>query len=88
MGQKIIFWVFAGLVASWLTSRLMAGRGYGPIMDFVAGLVGALAGGFMMSHFFGEGPGDLFYSVVVAGIGGVILTVLLRLIARSRFRNN
>jgi uncharacterized membrane protein YeaQ/YmgE (transglycosylase-associated protein family) len=87
MGQKIIFWVFAGLVASWLTSRLMVGRGYGPIMDFVAGLVGAIAGGFLMSHFFGGGPGDLFYSVVVAGIGAVVLTVLLRLIARGRFRN-
>jgi uncharacterized membrane protein YeaQ/YmgE (transglycosylase-associated protein family) len=87
MGHGFIFWILVGLIAGWLTGKLMSGEGYGPIMDIVVGILGALAGGFLMSHLFGAGPGGFMYSIVVAVIGAVILTVLLRLVTKGSVRN-
>ena len=87
MGHGFIFWVLVGLIAGWLTGKLMSGNGYGAIMDIVVGILGALAGGFLMSRVFGAGPGGFLYSIVVAVIGAVILTVLLRLVTKGSVRN-
>jgi len=46
MGHGIIAWIIIGLIAGWLTGKLMKGSGFGAIMDMVVGLVGALIGGF------------------------------------------
>ncbi len=85
VGHGIIWWIVVGLIAGWLTGKLMSGGGYGAIMDIIIGIVGALIGGFIMSHVFNADPsGGLIYSIVVALIGAVILTFLLRLITRGR----
>ena len=87
MGHGFIFWILVGLIAGWLTGKLMSGEGYGPIMDIVVGILGALAGGFLMSHLFGAGQGGFLYSIIVALIGAVILTALLRLVTKGNVRN-
>ena len=88
MDHGIIFWIIAGLIAGWLTGKLMKGDGYGPFMDIIIGIIGALVGGFLMSHLFGaSAQGGLIYTVIVAVIGAVILTVILRLITGGRTRN-
>ena len=46
----LIWWVIVGLIAGWLTGKLMSGGGYGPLMDIIIGILGAMAGGFIMSH--------------------------------------
>ncbi len=85
MGHGIIWWIIVGLIAGWLTGKIMGGGGYGAIMDIVVGIIGALVGGFIMSHIFGAAAsGGLIYSIVVAVIGAVILTFLLRLVTRGR----
>jgi uncharacterized membrane protein YeaQ/YmgE (transglycosylase-associated protein family) len=55
-------------------------------MDIVVGILGALAGGFIMSHLGFAGSGGLIYTIIVAVIGAVILTLLLRLLTRGRVR--
>ena len=45
MGHGIIAWIIIGIIAGWITGKLMSGGGYGVIMDMVVGLLGALAGG-------------------------------------------
>lgn len=89
MGHGIIAWIIIGLVAGWLTGKLMKGSGFGAIMDMVVGLVGALIGGFLSSHlgFGGVGEHGLIMSIVIAVIGAVILTLLLRLITGNRSAN-
>ncbi len=88
MGHSILFWIIAGCIAGWLTGKIMSGSGYGFIMDMVVGLVGALVGGFLMTHILGAAAsGGLIYTVVVAVVGAVILTVLLRLVTGGRARN-
>jgi uncharacterized membrane protein YeaQ/YmgE (transglycosylase-associated protein family) len=64
----------------------MSGGGYGPLMDIVIGIVGAVAGGFIMSHLGYAGSGGLIYTIVVAVVGAVLLTLLLRLVTRGRVR--
>ncbi len=89
MGHGIIAWIIIGLIAGWLTGKLMKGSGFGAIMDMVVGLAGALIGGFISSHLGLGGVGDhgLVMSILIAVIGAVILTLLLRLITGNRSAN-
>lgn len=88
MSHGFIWWIIVGLIAGFLTGKLMKGSGFGALMDIVVGIVGALIGGFIMSHLFGEASsGGLIYSVLVAIGGAVILTFLLRLVTGNRANN-
>src|SRR5665213_2123535 len=49
-GHGIIAWIIIGIIAGWLTGKLMKGSGYGVIMDMIIGLIGALIGGFISSR--------------------------------------
>ena len=88
MGHGIIAWCIIGLIAGWLTGKLMKGSGFGFLMDMVVGLIGALIGGFVSSHLGlgGVGQHGLIMSIVIAVIGAVILTWLLRLVTGNKTR--
>jgi uncharacterized membrane protein YeaQ/YmgE (transglycosylase-associated protein family) len=80
----IISWIVVGLIAGWLTGKLMGGPGKGALMDIIIGLVGALAGGFIVSLFGLRPEGGLIYTIIVAVIGAVVLTWIYRkVISRS-----
>ncbi len=74
----IIYWLCVGFIAGWLTGKLMGGPGKGVLMDIIVGLVGALAGGFLMSLVGFQPEGGLIYTVIVAVIGAVVLTWIFR----------
>ena len=82
----IIWWIIVGLIAGWITGKLMSGGGYGALMDIVIGIVGAIVGGFIMQKLGYAGSGGMLYTILVAVLGAVILTLLLRLITRGRVR--
>ncbi len=78
----IIWWLIVGLIAGWLTGRIMGGGG-GVLMDIILGLVGALAGGFLMSLLGFKAEGGLIYTIIVALIGAIVVTWIYRkLVAR------
>jgi uncharacterized membrane protein YeaQ/YmgE (transglycosylase-associated protein family) len=85
-GHGLIAWIIIGVIAGWLTGKLMRGSGYGFIMDMVVGLVGALLGGFLSSHLGmgGVNVHGMIMSIIIAVIGAVVLTALLRLITGRR----
>jgi uncharacterized membrane protein YeaQ/YmgE (transglycosylase-associated protein family) len=89
MGHGFFAWIIIGVIAGWLTGKVMKGSGFGFIMDMVVGLVGALLGGFLSSHlgFGGVGEHGLIMSIVIAVIGAVILTLIVRLISGNRSAN-
>jgi uncharacterized membrane protein YeaQ/YmgE (transglycosylase-associated protein family) len=89
MGHGIIAWIIIGLLAGWITGKLMKGSGFGFIMDMVVGLIGALIGGFLASHLGLGGVGEhgLIMSIVIAVIGAVLLTWVVRLVSGGRERN-
>jgi uncharacterized membrane protein YeaQ/YmgE (transglycosylase-associated protein family) len=80
----IISWLFVGLIAGWLTGKIMGGPGKGVLMDIIVGLLGALAGGFLMGLCGFSPEGGLIYTVIVAVIGAVILTWLFRKLSAAK----
>ena len=76
----IIWWIIVGLIAGWITGKLMKGSGYGAIGDTIVGIIGAIIGGFIMRALGFAGRGGMIYTIIVAIIGAVILTLILRLI--------
>jgi uncharacterized membrane protein YeaQ/YmgE (transglycosylase-associated protein family) len=89
MGHGIIAWIIIGLLAGWITGKLMKGSGFGFWMDMIVGLVGALIGGFLSSFigFGGIGQHGLIVSIIIAVIGAVLLTWVVRLVTRNRKAN-
>lgn len=82
----LITWIILGGLAGWLAS-LITRSSSGVFMDIVLGIVGALAGGFIMSFFGQPGvTGFNLYSIVVAAVGAVILIWLGRLLTRGDTR--
>ncbi|MFZ0630559.1 MAG: GlsB/YeaQ/YmgE family stress response membrane protein [Acidobacteriaceae bacterium] len=89
MGHGLIAWIIIGLIAGWLTGKLMKGSGFGFLMDMVVGLIGALIGGFISAHlgFGGVGEHGLIVSILIAVVGAVILTWIVRMITGNRKAN-
>jgi uncharacterized membrane protein YeaQ/YmgE (transglycosylase-associated protein family) len=87
MGHGIIAWIIIGLIAGWITGKLMKGSGYGALMDIVVGVIGALIGGFLATHLGFGGAHGLTMSIIIAVIGAVILTLIVRLITGNRSAN-
>ncbi|HEX3987630.1 MAG TPA: GlsB/YeaQ/YmgE family stress response membrane protein [Acidobacteriaceae bacterium] len=89
MGHGLIAWIIIGLIAGWLTGKLMKGSGFGFLMDMVVGLIGALIGGFISAHLGlgGVGQHGLIVSILIAVVGAVILTWIVRLFSGNRKAN-
>ncbi len=79
----ILMWILVGLVAGWLTGKIMKGSGYGFFVDILLGIAGALLGGFIASHIGLDAHGGFLYSTLIAVGGAVILVAILRLIKRA-----
>ncbi len=88
-GHGLIAWIIIGGFAGWITGKLMKGSGFGFFMDILVGLIGAVIGGFLASHLGigGVGQQGLIMSIVIAVIGAVILTWIVRLISGNRSAN-
>jgi uncharacterized membrane protein YeaQ/YmgE (transglycosylase-associated protein family) len=80
----ILWWIIVGLIAGWITGKLMKGTGYGTLMDIVVGIVGAIIGGFIMRALGFSSEGGMIYTIIVAVIGAVILTLIIRLVTGRR----
>lgn len=44
----LLLWILVGWLSGWLGGRSLEGKGYGPSMDVVMGIGGAVAGGLLM----------------------------------------
>jgi uncharacterized membrane protein YeaQ/YmgE (transglycosylase-associated protein family) len=82
MEMNILWWIIVGLIAGWATGKIMKGSGYGAIMDILLGIAGAVVGGYIMQALGFSGQGGLIYTILVAILGAVLLTWLVRLITR------
>lgn len=89
MGHGLIAWIIIGVLAGWITGKLMKGSGFGFWMDMIVGLIGALIGGWISSAlgFGSTGEHGMIVSIIIAVIGAVVLTVILRLITGNRRTN-
>src|SRR5256884_9930934 len=85
----IIAWIVLGLIAGVLAKMIMPGRDPGGIIvTILIGIAGALVGGFVFSLFGGGGVNGVNVgSILVAGVGGLILLGLYRVLAGRRRRD-
>ncbi len=82
-GIGLLGWIIVGLVAGWLAHMVMGSGGGGLVQDLIVGLVGALVGGFIIGFFVNASYG-LIGSIVVAFIGALILTAIVRAVSGGR----
>jgi uncharacterized membrane protein YeaQ/YmgE (transglycosylase-associated protein family) len=85
--MHLLWWIVVGLIAGWATGKIMRGSGYGPFIDIVIGILGALVGGWIMRAVGFRGQGGLIYTVLVATGGAVLLTWLSRFIIGPRAKH-
>jgi uncharacterized membrane protein YeaQ/YmgE (transglycosylase-associated protein family) len=74
--------VLIGILAGWIASHLVKGRGMGLWMDLVVGIVGAILGGFVFG-LLGIAAYTLLGRLVMATFGAVLLLLLVRAIQRA-----
>jgi len=73
----LLAWILIGAVVGWGTGRVLQGNGYGPFMDTLMGVGGAVGGGFVMrSTNLVGGYGGTIVTTLVAIIGAALLTLL------------
>lgn len=75
--MSILGWIFFGLIAGFIASRIVGAQGQGCMIDIALGLVGAVVGGGLFS-LLGE---HIFFqfslkSMLVAIIGAIVVLVL------------
>ena len=88
MGHGLIAWIIIGVIAGWLTGKLMKGSGFG-FSHGHGGRFGRRAGGRISHHAYGPGrsrSARVVMSIIIATLGAVVLTFLLRLITGNRRR--
>jgi uncharacterized membrane protein YeaQ/YmgE (transglycosylase-associated protein family) len=76
--------IIIGVIAGWLTGRLMKGGGYGFWGDLLLGLIGSVVGGWLSSILLGVDltSGFNLTTLVVSVIGAVIVVAIYRLATR------
>ena len=69
--------IFIGVAVGWGAGRALEGNGYGPFMDVVMGIGGAVASGFLMRSAGFVGFAGTILTSIVAVIGAALLTILV-----------
>ena len=85
--MHLLWWIIVGLIAGWVTGKIMRGSGYGPFVDIVIGIAGAIIGGWIMRAIGFKGQGGTIYTILLAIGGAIVLTWLYRLVIGHKGEN-
>ena len=81
----ILSWIILGAVAGWVTGRVLRGNQYGPWMDVIMGIAGALGGAFLIQYGF-PGRNETVSTALSAILGAVAVTVIAAFVnGRKRY---
>jgi len=73
----IVAWIFVGLIAGFLASKVVNRSGEGMVRDILLGVVGAIVGGWIFNAMGQPGVSGInLYSVLVAFVGGVVVLII------------
>lgn len=86
--MSIIAWLLVGLVAGWIANMIMSSGAGGLVADLLLGIVGAIAGGFIMGLVTGRDyvNGFNLESVLVSVLGAIIVIAIYRAVTRQTLR--
>jgi uncharacterized membrane protein YeaQ/YmgE (transglycosylase-associated protein family) len=82
--MQLLFWMIDGLVAGWLTGKMMSDQGRDLLMDTIMGVAGAVGGGFLLNVAGLPVQGKMIYTSLAAILGAVVLTTLSRVATGRR----
>ena len=83
--MSIIAWIFLGLIAGYVASKLVNKQGEGFFLDIALGIVGAIVGGFFFTRMGATGvTGFNLHSMFVAMVGAVAVLVVYHAVFRAR----
>ena len=72
----LLAWIALGAVVGWGTGKVFQGNGYGPFMDILTGIGGAVVGGLLMRSAGFVRYGGTVTTALVAMVGAVLVTML------------
>ncbi|HEV1994168.1 MAG TPA: GlsB/YeaQ/YmgE family stress response membrane protein [Candidatus Acidoferrum sp.] len=78
----LIYRIVIGLIAGWLSGKVMKGGGYGVVVDIILGILGGVVGGFVFDLLELHAGGPIG-SIIVAFVGAVILVWITRLVKKA-----
>jgi len=82
--MSIIAWIFLGLIAGFIASKLVDRSGAGVLMDILLGIVGSVLGGWLFNEFGMPGvTGFNLYSLLVAVVGAALFLVVYHALRRA-----
>ena len=83
--MHLLAWVGIGAVVGWGVGRVFQGNGYGPLMDILMGIGGAVVGGLLTRSVGFSGYGGTIITTLVAMISAALLTVVAAYVNGRRF---
>ena len=80
----VVVYLIVGLIAGFLASRIVLGKGRGWLMDIVIGILGAIIGGWLagLLHISVNVGPSILNQIIIAFAGAVILLLIWRLVFR------
>jgi uncharacterized membrane protein YeaQ/YmgE (transglycosylase-associated protein family) len=81
--QQLVVFLLIGGVAGWLAGLIMKGGGFGILGNIIAGVIGALLGGWLFRVLGISIGGEWVGALVTATIGAVILLFVVGLIKKK-----
>lgn len=82
--EHLLWWAIVGIIAGFLTGKIMSGAGYGILHDMILGIVGAMVGGFLAGLVGISPSGGLLYTILIAVLGAMLVTFIVRKIRGSK----
>ena len=83
LGDIAVF-ILVGLVAGFLASLVVMGRGRGWFWNLIIGVLGAIVGGWLAGVLHVSNPYGIFGQIVIAFIGALILLLIWRVLFRRK----
>jgi uncharacterized membrane protein YeaQ/YmgE (transglycosylase-associated protein family) len=77
---NILIFILVGLIAGFLASRVVLGKGRGWLWDIVIGILGAILGGWLAGLLNISIGFGIFGQIVIAFVGALILLIVWRLL--------
>jgi uncharacterized membrane protein YeaQ/YmgE (transglycosylase-associated protein family) len=81
LGSLLIF-LLVGLIAGFLASKVVTGKGRGLLWDLIIGILGAFIGGWMAGLLHISLGLGILGDIVIAFVGAVVLLLIWRLLFR------